>query len=420
MNVLIIGSGGREHALAWKIAQSSHVEKLFCIPGNAGIEQIAILPDVSVLDFDALIDFAQREEIGITIVGPEAPLAEGIVDRFQEVGLRIFGPPRDAARLESSKIFAKEVMTKAGVPTASYQVFNDSESAIAWLAMQSEDHPWVVKADGLAAGKGVFICDNRVDALNAVQAIMIDREYGAAGDRILIEERLEGYEVSLLAICSGQDALPLAPAQDYKRIGDGDTGPNTGGMGNYSPVPEFSSELIDFGLRQVIAPTLQEVPFVGTLFVGLMVTPDGPKVLEYNVRFGDPETEVVLPRMQNDLLEIILAAVDGRLRDITPQWSIQKAVTVVLAAGGYPGDYQKGNLISGLEAASALPGVIVFHAGTRTSREGIVTNGGRVLDVTALGDTFAEAIDRAYTAVSHIRWDDMTFRRDIADRVRER
>lgn len=419
MKVLVVGGGGREHAIVWKLAQSPRVERVYCAPGNGGIAQIAEIVNIPVSNIDGLAAFAKDHAIDLTVVGPEAPLVDGIVDRFQQEGLRIFGPRADAARLEGSKVFAKEVMTRAGVPTAPYQVFSHAEDALNWLNTQSVDHPWVVKADGNAAGKGVLICDNRAEAIDAVNLIMVDRAFGAAGDRILVEERLAGYEVSLLAICSGQDILTLAPAQDYKRIGEGDTGPNTGGMGNYSPVPNFSPDLIKFGVERVIAPTLREVPFTGVLFVGLMVTEDGPQVLEFNVRFGDPETQVVLPRLENDLLELFEAAVDGKLGSITPQWSPRKAVTVVLAAGGYPGSYHKGDVIHGLDAAASLPDVIIFHAGTKLQDGNIVTNGGRVLNVTALGDTFAKAIDRVYEAVGEISWDGMTYRRDIAVRVRE-
>ena len=310
-------------------------------------------------------------------------------------------------------------MQRAGTPTAPYVAFYSANDAFAWLATQPENKPWVVKADGNAAGKGVLICDDRSEAIDAVQTIMIAREFGTAGDRIIIEERLDGYEVSLLAICSGTDFLVLDPAQDYKRIGEADTGLNTGGMGNYSPAPDFSPELIDFTIHQVIIPTLKEVPFTGVLFVGLIVTAEGPMVLEFNLRFGDPETQVVLPRLENDLLDLFDAAIDGTLTTITPCWSPRKAVTVVLAAGGYPGQYANGDEIQGLDEASKLPDVLVFHAGSKAKDGQILTNGGRVLNVTALGDTFAQAIDRSYQAVNKISWPGMTYRRDIAARVRE-
>jgi phosphoribosylamine--glycine ligase len=420
MKVLIIGSGGREHALVWKLAQSPRVSRIFCAPGNGGTSAQATNVALAVSDIDGLLAFAHQEGIDLTIVGPEVPLVAGLADRFQAAGLRVYGPHAAAAQLEGSKVFAKEIMTRAGIPTAAYAAFSVAEQALAWLAEQPAEKPWVVKADGLAAGKGVLICDDRAEALLAIERIMVAREFGAAGDRVLIEERLDGYEVSLLAICSGEESLPLAPAQDYKRIGEGDTGPNTGGMGNYSPVPDFSPELIAFGMERVVAPVLREVPFVGTLFVGLMITADGPQVLEFNVRFGDPETQVVLPRLATDLVDLLEAAVDGRLGTVQAQWTPQKAVTVVLAAGGYPDAYAKGQPITGLANANALPGVTVFHAGTCQVHDQMLTNGGRVLNVTALGATYAEAIDRAYAGVAQLHWDGMTYRRDIAARVRER
>ena len=419
MKILIIGSGGREHAIAWKLVQSPRVTKIYCAPGNGGTAQIAENVDIAVSDIAGLLAFAQAQGIGLTVVGPEAPLIDGIADAFLQAGLRIFGPSAAAARLEGSKIFGKEIMRRAGAPTAPCWDFDSEKVALAWLAAQPAEKPWVVKADGNAAGKGVLICDNRAEAIDAVQTIMVARAFGAAGDRIAIEERLEGYEVSLLALCSGEDFLVLDPAQDYKRIGEADTGLNTGGMGNYSPAPDFSPELIDFCVRRVIAPTLKEVPFTGVLFVGIMVTAQGPMVLEFNLRFGDPETQVVLPRLENDLLELFEAAIDGTLSAITPRWSPRKAVTVVLAAGGYPGEYGKGEEITGLAEAEKLPDVLVFHAGTKVASGKILTNGGRVLNVTALGDTFAQAIDRAYAAVGKINWPGMTYRRDIAARVRE-
>lgn len=418
MNILIIGSGGREHAIAWKLAQSPRVTSIFIAPGNGGTAQLGQNVDIAADNLAALLKFAQNNDIGLTIVGPEVPLVAGIVDLFQQHGLRIFGPHAAAAQLEGSKVYAKQIMTHAGIPTADYATFTAATAAFDWMNHQPTEKGWVVKADGNAAGKGVLICDNRTEAIDAINLIMVKREFGSAGDQILIEERLTGYEVSLLAICSGQDILALAPAQDYKRIGDGDTGPNTGGMGNYSPVPNFSPKLLQFGIEKVIAPTLRAVPFTGVLFVGLMVTENGPQVLEYNVRFGDPETQVVLPRLENDLLDLFEAAIDGQLAAITPQWSTNCAVTVVMAAGGYPGDYNKGDIITGLPQAAALPEVIIFHAGTKQQGEDIVTNGGRVLNVTAMGENFKVATDRAYQAVKQINWPSCNYRHDIAARVR--
>jgi phosphoribosylamine--glycine ligase len=418
MNVLVIGSGGREHALVWKLAQSPRVERVFFAPGNGGAWPKVETVPIAATDIAGLRDFALREGVGLTMVGPEQPLVEGIVDRFAEAGLRVFGPNAYAAQLEGSKIFAKELMSAHGVPTADYAVFDDADAALAWLRAQP-DKPWVVKADGLAAGKGVLICDNRAEAEDAVKRTMIDREFGDAGNRLLIEDRLEGFEVSLLAICAGQACIPLAPAQDYKRVGEGDAGPNTGGMGAYSPMPTVTQELIDFTRAHVINPVLQAIDFTGVLYCGLMITAQGPKVLEFNVRFGDPETQVILPRLETDLLDLLEAAVDQRLDTVEAQWSPQAAVTVVCAAGGYPGNYAKGKVISGLDAAGALPGVTVFHAGTKAVDGKVVTNGGRVLNVTAVGDSFAQAIDRAYAAVDAISWDGKYARRDIAARVRE-
>ncbi len=420
MKVLVIGSGGREHALIWKLAQSDMVDRVYCAPGNGGTGDIAVNVNIGVSDFASLADFAIKEGIDLTVVGPEVPLVDGITDYFSARNLLVYGPHASAAQLEGSKIFAKEIMTRANVPTAGYNAFDNADAALAWLNGQPVDKPWVVKADGNAAGKGVLMCDDRAEAVAAVTKIMVNREFGDAGNRVCIEERLVGYEVSLLAICSGTDCLTLAPAQDYKRIGEGDTGPNTGGMGNYSPVPEFTPELIQFGIDRVIKPTLQAVPFIGTLFVGLMITADGPMVLEYNVRFGDPETQVVLPRMKSDLFELFMAAVNGKLAEKTIEWHTDKAVTVVLAAGGYPDSYQKGDAITGIADAMAIPGVNVFHAGTAIKDGKLVTNGGRVLNVTAVASTFNEAIDKAYAGVEKITWQGKTYRRDIADRVREK
>ncbi len=420
MKVLVIGGGGREHALVWKLAQSCNVDKVYCAPGNGGTGDIAVNVNIEATDFPALAEFAVKEDIGLTVVGPEVPLVEGLADFFAAKGLRVYGPHAAAAQLEGSKIFAKEVMIKAGVPTAAYHAFDNADNALAWLNTQPAGKPWVVKADGNAAGKGVLMCDDRADAIAAVTKVMMAREFGDAGNRVCIEERLNGYEVSLLAICSGTDCLALAPAQDYKRIGEGDTGPNTGGMGNYSPVPEFSAELIQFGIEKVIKPTLQAIPFVGTLFVGLMITAYGPMVLEYNVRFGDPETQVVLPRMKSDLCELFMAAIDGKLAGKTIEWHADKAVTVVLAAGGYPDCYKKGDEISGIADANAIPGVTVFHAGTALKDGKVVTNGGRVLNVTAVAPTFNEAVDKAYAGVAKISWNGKTYRGDIAARVREK
>jgi len=419
MKVLVIGSGGREHALVWKLAQSPRVETVYCAPGNGGTGLQGVNVPIGVSDFDALAAFAVQHGVGLTVVGPEVPLIDGIVDRFQQKGLRIFGPNAVAAQLEGSKIFAKEAMVNTGVPTGAFRPFDDADRALAFLRDQPAEKPWVIKADGNALGKGVLICDNRAEAMAAVETVMVQREFGAAGDRISLEERLYGYEVSLLGICSGQDVLPLAPAQDYKRIGDGDTGLNTGGMGCYSPVPSFPPALVEFCKEKVFAPILRSLDFTGVLYAGLMITADGPKVIEFNVRFGDPETQVILPRLESDLLDLLEAAVDGYLGNVQAQWTPRKAVSVVLASGGYPGDYEKGKPITGLRKVAELPDVTVFHAGTKAVDNQVVTNGGRVLNVTALGDTFAQAIDRAYGAIHGICWEGMQYRKDIAARVRE-
>ncbi|MHB9108848.1 MAG: phosphoribosylamine--glycine ligase [Armatimonadota bacterium] len=418
MKVLVIGSGGREHALVWKLAQSPRVETVYCAPGNGGTGLEGVNVPLGVSDFDALSDFAKQHGVGLTVVGPEVPLIDGIVDHFQHQGLRIFGPNAVAAQLEGSKIFAKEAMVNTGVPTGAFRPFDDADRALAFLRDQPVDKPWVVKADGNALGKGVLMCEDRAEAMAAVETVMVQREFGAAGDRISLEERLYGYEVSLLGICSGQDMLPLAPAQDYKRIGDGDTGPNTGGMGCYSPVPNFPPALVEFCREKVFAPILRSLDFTGVLYAGLMITADGPKVIEFNVRFGDPETQVILPRLESDLLDLLEAAVDGYLGSMQALWTPRKAVSVVLASGGYPGDYEKGKPITGLRKAAELPDVTVFHAGTKVVADQVVTNGGRVLNVTALGDTFADAIDRAYGAIHGICWEGMQYRKDIAARVR--
>ncbi|MHB0939898.1 MAG: phosphoribosylamine--glycine ligase [Armatimonadota bacterium] len=418
MKVLVIGSGGREHALVWKLAQSPRVETVYCAPGNGGTGLEGVNVPLGVSNFDALSGFAKQHGVGLTVVGPEVPLIDGIVDHFQQKGLRIFGPNAVAAQLEGSKIFAKEAMVNTGVPTGAFRPFDDADRALAFLRDQPAEKPWVVKADGNALGKGVLICEDRAEAMAAVETVMVQREFGAAGDRISLEERLYGYEVSLLGICSGQDMLPLAPAQDYKRIGDGDTGPNTGGMGCYSPVPNFPPALVEFCREKVFAPILRSLDFTGILYAGLMITADGPKVIEFNVRFGDPETQVILPRLESDLLDLLEAAVDGYLGSVQALWTPRKAVSVVLASGGYPGDYEKGKPITGLRKASELPDVTVFHAGTKVVDDQVVTNGGRVLNVTALGDTFAQAIDRAYGAIHGICWEGMQYRKDIAARVR--
>jgi phosphoribosylamine--glycine ligase len=447
MNVLVIGSGGREHALAWKIANSDRVNRVFVAPGNAGtategsdIENVLI----NELDFPELIKFAKQNKVGLTVVGPEIPLCAGIVDAFNAEKLRIFGPNKLAAQLEGSKSFCKEILRRGDVPTASYNVFTDCDAAIQFL--QSRDNPFVVKADGLASGKGVIVCGNKSDAIEAVYRIMKRREFGEAGDKIVIEERLDGEEVSVLAITDGSTILTLQPAQDHKAARDGDEGPNTGGMGAYSPAPIIDGEMLSWIEERILVPTVHAMnsnntPFRGVLYAGLMITKQGPKVLEYNVRFGDPECQPLLMRFRADIVEIFEAVIDGKLDKVgLPEWDNRSAVCVVMASKGYPSDYNCGEEIRGLKEVSELSDVKVFHAGTsieyfgesgestgeekmnvgenmRDENMRIVTNGGRVLGVTALGDTISAAKFAAYTAVKKIRWDGAWCRKDISDKA---
>ncbi|MBC7247683.1 MAG: phosphoribosylamine--glycine ligase [Actinobacteria bacterium] len=423
MKVLVVGGGGREHALAWKIAQSPLVDGLWCAPGNAGMASIAQCVPLGAEDIAALADFAQAEGIDLTVVGPEAPLVAGIADVFRERGLAVFGPSRDAARMEGSKHFAKQVMLEAGVPTGRAEVFSDFDAAVD--CVRRGDPPYVVKADGLAAGKGVVIARDDSAAYEALKACFVERRFGDAGSRVLLEEYLEGQEVSVLAFVDGEKILPLAPAQDYKRVGDGDTGPNTGGMGSYSPVPVLSAEDYRRVVDEILKPTAgalaeRGIHYRGILYAGLMLTADGPKVLEFNVRFGDPETQAVLPRLESDIVPAMLATVEGGLEDIALRWREGPCVTVVIASGGYPGDYRKGYPIDGLEEAASLEDVVVFHAGTRLGEGGtVLTDGGRVLNVSAMGKDFREARERAYRAVELIRFTDIYYRRDIALRAVE-
>lgn len=422
MNVLIVGSGGREHALAWKIGQSPRVKRVFVAPGNAGTALDAENVDISPTDFPRLIKFAKQNEIGLTVVGPELPLVEGIVDAFQAEKLRIFGPSKAAAELEGSKIFCKNLLRQADVPTADYHVFRDAESALTFL-QDRENVPIVVKADGLASGKGVFVCQGRTEAVEAVTRIGKDKEFGKAGNQLLIEERLDGPEVSIIAITDGQTIVTLAPAQDHKRAHDGDQGPNTGGMGAYSPTSLITDELMLSIEERVLVPTVHAMkrarrPFRGVLYAGLIMTNQGPKVLEYNVRFGDPECQPLMMRLKSDLFEILDAAAEGSLDRIEPlEWTPDPAVCVVMASAGYPGKYERGKPIRGLDAAAQIPNVKVFHAATAKAGDQIVADGGRVLGVTATGATVASAKLQAYTAVKAIRWDGAWCRKDIADRA---
>jgi len=422
MNVLIVGDGGREHALAWKISQSPKVERVFVAPGNAGTAADAENVEISAGDFPALIKFAKGNRVRLSVVGPEAPLAAGIVDAFRDAGLRVFGPDKAAAELEASKVFCKNLLRDTDVPTADYQVFNNPDDAVKFLKGR-EDVPVVVKADGLAAGKGVIVCRRRDEALTAVEMIARRRAFGAAGDRMVIEERLDGQEASVLAITDGRTLVTLQPAQDHKPAYDGDTGPNTGGMGAYCPAPLVDDEMLHWIERHVLVPTVHGMkhagrPFHGVLYAGLMITNQGPKVLEYNVRFGDPECQPLLMRLKTDLVDVLEAAIDGRLDQLDPlQWDPRPAVCVVMASEGYPGSYTKGHPIRGLDEAAKLADVKVFHAGTKTSEGQVVTAGGRVLNVTALGNNIANAKFNAYRAVKCIRWSGAWCRKDISDKA---
>ncbi len=427
MNLLVIGNGGREHALAWKLSQSPRCERVYVAPGNAGTAIDAENVDIPSDDFERLIRFAKENRVGLTLVGPEAPLAGGIVDAFQSEKLRVFGPTKGAAQLESSKVFCKELLHHADVPTAEHHVFSNPDSALRFFRdrfpTESEDVPWVVKADGLAAGKGVIVCHKRDDAIEAVKRMAIEREFGSAGSRILVEERLDGEEASVLAITDGRTILTLPPAQDHKRAYDGDRGPNTGGMGAYCPAPLIDDAMLSRIEERVLVPTIHAMkrgrnPFRGVLYAGLMFTNQGPKVLEFNVRFGDPECQPLLMRLKSDLLDVLEATVDGRLDEITPlEWDPRPAICVVMASNGYPGSYERGLPIRGLDAAAAIPDVKVFHAGTATSNGTVVTNGGRVLGVTALGSSISAAKLQAYKGVKCIRWDGAWCRKDISDKA---
>jgi phosphoribosylamine--glycine ligase len=424
MNILIIGSGGREHALTWKITQSPRAERVFVAPGNAGTDIDGENVPMGTTDFAKLVKFAKENEVGLTAVGPEVPLAEGIVDVFEQSGLRIFGPRKNAAELEGSKVFCKNLLRSANVPTAEYQTFTSAEDASKFLR-DREDTPVVVKADGLAAGKGVIVCSNRKEALDAVDKMARQKIFGPAGDRLVIEERLDGQEASVLAVTDGRTIVTLPPAQDHKPAFDGDTGPNTGGMGAYCPAPLITPDMLHQIEEQILVPTVHAMkrsrrPFKGVLYAGLMVTKQGPKVLEYNVRFGDPECQPLLMRLKSDLLDVLEATVDGRLEELPPlEWDPRPAVCVVMASQGYPGDYTKGHPIRGLDDAERVPDVKVFHAGTALKDDKVVTAGGRVLNVTALGETIAQAKLNAYRAVKCIRWPGAWCRKDISDKALE-
>ncbi len=423
MNILLIGSGGREHALAWKIARSPRTSTLFVAPGNAGICEEAECVSLDVTDHAAVIDFCRRNDVRLVTVGPEAPLVAGLADALAEEGIAVFGPRRDAARLEGSKSFTKDICRRYGIPTADYAVFEDADSALAHL--REKGAPIVVKADGLAAGKGVIVATDMETAETAIRDIF-GGAFGAAGAKVVLEEMLVGEEASFFAVCDGRTALPLATAQDHKRAFDGDRGPNTGGMGAYTPAPVMTEEMCDRVMERIILPTMKAMeeagcPFTGVLYAGLMITESGPQLIEYNVRFGDPECQPLMMRLETDLVDLMEAAAAGDLAGGAVDWSDRAALTVVMAAKGYPGSYEKGTVIEGVERAEEDPLVKVFHAGTARGEGGeLLAVGGRVLNVTALGDTITEAQRRAYDAVAKIHWPEGFYRKDIGWRAVER
>ncbi|BAF60721.1 phosphoribosylamine-glycine ligase [Pelotomaculum thermopropionicum SI] len=418
MKVLVVGGGGREHALVWKIRQSPRVREVYCAPGNAGIAREATCVNIGAEDITGLRDFAREKGIDLTVVGPEAPLNAGIADLFQEAGLRIFGPSRAAAEIEGSKVLAKEIMAKYGIPTADYAVFDRPDRAAAYIKQKGA--PCVVKADGLAAGKGVIVAMDEQAALDAVCSIMVDRIFGSAGDRVVVEECLTGEEVSILAFTDGYNVVPMVSSQDHKRVFDGDQGPNTGGMGAYAPAPVYSPEVHRRTVEEILVPIVRALDaegrtYRGVIYAGLMVTPKGPKVLEFNARFGDPEAQPVLTLLDTDLVEIMEAVLENRLDRVEIRWKKQASVCVVLASGGYPGSYEKGKVIRGLDQIPE--GVVVFHAGTAQKDGETVTAGGRVLGVTALGPDIPAAIEAAYAAAGKISFEGMHYRRDIGKKA---
>lgn len=421
MKVLIVGSGGREHAIAWKVAQSPKVDKIYCAPGNAGIAEFAECVSIGAMEFDKLASFAKEKEIDLTVIGMDDPLVGGIADVFEAEGLRVFGPRKNAAILEGSKAFSKDLMKKYNIPTAAYETFNSPEDALAYL--ETADMPIVLKADGLALGKGVLICNTREEAKEGVKTLMLDKQFGSAGDRIVVEEFMTGREVSVLSFVDGTTIKIMTSAQDHKRAGDGDTGLNTGGMGTFSPSPFYTAEIDAFCKEHIYQKTVDAMKaegrtFQGIIFFGLMLTEKGPKVLEYNARFGDPETQVVLPRMKNDIVEVFEACVDGTLDQIDLEFEDNAAVCVVLASEGYPVKYEKGFEVKGLETFKEKDGYYVFHAGTRFDENGrLVTNGGRVLGITATGRDLKEARKNAYEATNWIDFANKYMRHDIGKAI---
>lgn len=422
MKVLVVGGGGREHAIVTSVAKSQKVEKIYCAPGNAGIAALAECVDISVMEFDQLVEFAKKESVDFVIIGPDDPLAAGIVDAFEAAGMKVFGPRANAAIIEASKAFSKDLMKKYKIPTASYETFSSAEDALAYL--ENSNYPIVLKADGLALGKGVLICNTKEEAKEGVKTLMLDKQFGSAGDRIVIEEFLTGHEVSVLCYCDGNTIKPMTSAQDHKRAKDGDQGLNTGGMGTFSPSPFYTEEVDEFCKKYVYQATIDAMKaegrsFTGILFVGLILTENGPKVLEFNARFGDPEAQVVLPRMKNDIMDVMEACVEGRLADIELEFEDNAAVCVVLASDGYPEHYEKGKVIHGLEEFDGKEGYYVFHAGTKLTDAGIVTNGGRVLGVTAKGTDLLDARKNAYEATKWVAFENKYMRNDIGHAIDE-
>lgn len=420
MNILVIGSGGREHALAWKIKQSRHTERLYAVPGNAGMADIAeCIEGVDIGDNQALVKLAQEKAIDLVVVGPEIPLMNGLVDAFEAAGIKAFGPTKKAAEIEGSKVYAKMIMKRHGVPTARHEVFNDVGRASVYVRQMRT--PFAIKADGLAGGKGVILTQTADEAVQAIQTILRDKAFGEAGNRIVIEEFMQGEEASLLAFTDGETIVPMIASQDHKRVNDGDEGPNTGGMGAYAPAPVMTPALLDEVMDKILRPIIQGMkkdgsPYKGCLYAGLMITKQGPKVVEFNARFGDPETQVVLPLLESDLVEIMLACVDGRLAETSVKWKDGAAVCVVMAAGGYPGSYDKGKEIAGLEAAKEA-GSIVFHAGSKLQDGRFVTDGGRVLGVVGQAENIQNAVAKAYEGVDKIQFEGEHHRSDIAHRA---
>lgn len=422
MKVLIVGSGGREHAIAWKVAKSSKVDKIYCAPGNAGIAEIAECVDIGAMEFDKLVAFAKEKAIDLTIIGMDDPLVGGVVDEFEKAGLRVFGPRKNAAILEGSKAFSKDLMKKYNIPTAAYETFDSAEKAMQYL--ETSKYPIVLKADGLALGKGVLICNTKEEAMDGVKTLMLDKQFGQAGNTIVVEEFMTGREVSVLSFVDGNTIKIMTSAQDHKRAKDGDKGLNTGGMGTFSPSPFYTKEVDEFCKKYIYQPSVDAMKaegreFKGIIFFGLMLTEDGPKVLEYNARFGDPETQVVLPRMKNDIVDVFEACIDGTLDKVDLQFEDNAAVCVVLASDGYPVSYEKGFEIKGLDNFKDKDSYFVFHAGTKLSDGKIVTNGGRVLGVTATGRDLKEARANAYEATKWIDFDNKYMRNDIGKAIDE-